>query len=66
MYLSCRTRHRDGPKNDSLELIMEKEQISDILFFWGKMFYLRSHHLVLWSLETLTGQHRFYGSRLVT
>jgi hypothetical protein len=27
---------------------------------------LRSRHLVLWSLGTLTGQHRFYGSRLVT
>jgi len=30
------------------------------------MSCLRSHHLVLWSLETLTDQHRFYGTRLVT
>jgi len=27
---------------------------------------LKSRHLVLWSLETLTGQQRFYGTRLVT
>jgi hypothetical protein len=39
--------------------------------FWhlvlsGKMSCLRSRHLVLWSLGTLTGQQRFYGSGLVT
>jgi hypothetical protein len=27
---------------------------------------LRSRHLVLWSLGTLTGQQRFYGTGLVT
>jgi hypothetical protein len=50
----------------ALKNITRKEQISDILFFWGKMSCLRSHHLVLWSLGTLTGQQRFYGSGLVT
>ena len=44
----------------------EKEQISGILFFLEKISCSRSRHLVLWSLETLTGQHRFYGMRLVT
>jgi len=39
--------------------------------FWhlvllGEKSCLRSRHLVLWSLETLTGQQRFYGSGLVT
>jgi hypothetical protein len=29
--------------------------------FREKMSSLRSRHLVLWSLRTLTGQHRFYG-----
>jgi hypothetical protein len=29
------------------------------------MSCLRSCHLVLWSLKTLTGQQRFYGTRLV-
>jgi hypothetical protein len=43
-----------------------KEHISDILFLDRKMSCLRSCHLVLWSLETLTGQQRFYGTRLVT
>jgi hypothetical protein len=46
--------------------IVEKEQISGILFFYGKRSCLRSRHLVLWSLGTLTGQQRFYGSGLVT
>ena len=35
--------------------MMEKEQISGILFFDGEWSYLRSRHLVLWSLGTLTG-----------
>jgi hypothetical protein len=30
------------------------------------MFSLRSRHLILWSLEILTGQYRFYGMRLIT
>jgi hypothetical protein len=60
----CRTRHHDDPKNNSW--FMKKEQISDILFFWRKISYLRSRHLVLWSLGTLTSQQRFYGSGLIT
>jgi len=32
----------------------------------GNCLCLRSRHLVLWSLGTLTGQQRFYGSGLVT
>jgi len=32
----------------------------------GKKSCLRSRHLLLWSLETLTSQQRFYGTRLVT
>ena len=43
-----------------------KEWISGILFFDGKRSCLRSRHLVLWSLGTLTGQQRFYGTGLVT
>jgi hypothetical protein len=27
---------------------------------------LRNHYLILWSLEILTGQQRFYGTGLVT
>ena len=29
------------------------------------MSCLKGHHLVLWSLETLTGQQIFYGTRLI-
>jgi hypothetical protein len=57
----CRTRHRGGLKN-----YHGKEWIFGILFFDGEWFVLRSHHLVLWLLGTLTGQQRFYGTRLVT
>jgi len=32
----------------------------------GNGLCLRSRHLVLWSLGTLTGQQIFYGSGLVT
>jgi hypothetical protein len=60
-YSKCRTRHRGSPKK-YLQIIMEKEQISGIWFFKGKRSYLRSRHLVLWSLGTLIGQQRFYGS----
>jgi hypothetical protein len=45
---------------------MENEQISDILFLDRERSSVRSCHLVLWSLETLTDQHRFYGTGLVT
>ena len=47
-------------------IISWKERISGILFFNGDILCLRSRHLVLWSLGTLTGQQRFYGSGLVT
>jgi hypothetical protein len=57
----CRTRHRDGLKN-----FHGKERISGILFFYGEWSCLRSRHLVLWLLGTLTGQQRFYGAGLVT
>jgi hypothetical protein len=30
-----------------------------------EMSGLRSRHLVLWSLETLTGQQRFYSMELI-
>jgi len=60
---TCRTRHRGDLKKLK---IAEKEQISGILFFDGEMSCLRSRHLVLWSLGTLTGQQRFYGTGLVT
>ena len=50
----------------ALKINLWKEWISDILFFDGEWSYLRNRHLVLWSLETLTGQQRFYGTRLVT
>jgi hypothetical protein len=35
------------------------------LVLLGKRSSLRSRHLVLWSLGTLTGQQRFYGAGLV-
>jgi len=57
----CHTRHRGGLKNN----ISWKEWISSILFFDGEWSCLRSRYLVLWSLGTLTGQQRFYGTRLV-
>jgi len=59
----CRTRHRGALKN---LLSLWKEWISGILFFDGEWFVLRSRHLVLWLLGTLTGQQRFYGTGLVT
>jgi hypothetical protein len=43
-------------------------KITDIwhLVLRGKKSCLRSRHLILWSLETLTSQQRFYGMKLVT
>jgi lysine/ornithine N-monooxygenase len=41
-----------------------KNRIFGILYF-GEMTRLRSRHLILWSSETLIGQQRFYGTRLV-
>ena len=55
--------HRSGLKN---LLNLWKERISGILFFNEDILCLRSRHLVLWSPGTLTGQQRFYGTRLVT
>ena len=37
-----------------------------MLFLEGEKVILRSCHLVLWSLGTLTGQQRFYDTRLIT
>jgi hypothetical protein len=50
----------------ALKIYLWKEQISGILFFDGEWSCLRSRHLVLWSLGTLTGQQRFYGTGLIT
>jgi hypothetical protein len=51
----------------TFKIFYEKELISGILFFTGeKKSCLRSHRLLLWSLGTLSGQQRFYGTRLVT
>jgi len=60
MGYCCQTQHRGGLKN-----IHGKERISGILFFDGGWSCLRSRHLVLWLLETLTGQQRFYCTGLV-
>jgi hypothetical protein len=59
----CRTRHRGGT-----QITLEYRKRTD---FWhrvllGENVLLRSRHLVLWSLGTLTGQQRFYGTGLVT
>ena len=50
----------------ALKIFQGKKRISGILFFDGEKSCLRSRHLVLWSLGTLTGQQKFYGSGLVT
>jgi hypothetical protein len=53
----------------ALKLILELWKKNRFLAsgsFRGKRSCLRSRHLVLWSLGTLTGQQRFYGSGLVT
>ena len=46
-------------------MIMEKNRFLASCSF-RKKACLRSRHLVLWSLGTLTGQQRFYGTGLVT
>jgi hypothetical protein len=38
--------------------LLEKRIDIWYLVFLGEMFYLRSRHLVLWLLETVTVQHR--------
>jgi hypothetical protein len=52
--VSTEYRHHGGLKNLSLER-------TD---FWHPILWLRSRHLVLWLLGTLTGQQRFYNTRL--
>jgi len=47
-------------------ILIGKETDTWHLVLWGKRSCSRSRHLVLWSLGTLTGQHKFYGTRLVT
>jgi hypothetical protein len=42
--------------------ICERTDFWHLVLRW-KSSYLKSRHLILWSLETLTGQHRFYGTR---
>jgi hypothetical protein len=49
----------------ALKINLWNEWVSGILFFYGERSHLRSRHLVLQSLETLTGQQRFYGTGLV-
>ena len=50
----------------ALKIFRWNERISGILFFDGEWSCLKSRHLVLWLLWTLTDQQRFYGTRLVT
>jgi len=57
-----RTQHRGGLKN----LKLEKNGFLASYFLMVNDLCLRSRHLVLWLLGTLTGQQRFYGPRLVT
>jgi hypothetical protein len=60
----CRTQHRGDLKKKIRDYGKRTEFWRLVLL--GKMSFLRSHHLVLWSLETLTGQQRFYDTGLVT
>jgi len=62
-FLRCRTRHPGTPKNNP-RLWKKNKFLASCSF--RKKSCLRSRHLVLWSLGTLTGQQRFYGQRLVT
>jgi hypothetical protein len=43
------------PQRPLKYLNVRKEQIFDILFFKGKMSSLRSRHLILWLIGTLSG-----------
>jgi len=60
----CRTRHRGGLKK--IRDYGKRTDIWHLVLLGEKMSCLRSRHLVLWSLGTLTGQQRFYGTGLVT
>jgi hypothetical protein len=53
-FYNCRTRHRGGPQNNSR--LWKKNRYLASGSFREKQSCLRSHHLVLWSLGTLTGQ----------
>jgi len=57
-----------GHRGDPLKNYLDNEKRTDIwhLVLWVKRSCSRSRHLVLWSLETLTGQQKFYGTELVT
>jgi hypothetical protein len=59
-----------GHRGDWLKLISQLKKKKKNRYLASCSFretvLLRSHHLVLWSLGTLTGQQRFYGPRLVT
>jgi len=57
-----------GHRGDQLKIIksLEKNGFLASCSLMGNGLCLRSRHLVLWSLGTLTGQQRFYGSGLVT
>jgi len=63
-YKHCRTRHRGGSKINSR--LWKKNRFLASGSLKGKMYCLRSRHLVLWSVGTLTGQQKFYGLGLVT
>jgi hypothetical protein len=52
--------------SDIATIYLWKEHIFGTLFINGEWSCLRSRHLVLWSLETLTSQQRFYDTGLVT
>jgi hypothetical protein len=47
-------------------MVWKKNRYLASCFFRGNWSCLRSRHLVLWLLGTLTGQQRSYGSGLVT
>ena len=59
---SCRTQHH----NDLKKFSSMKRTDFWHLVLWGWGSCLRNRHLILWSLGTLTGQQRFYGTGLVT
>jgi len=56
-----------GHRDDQLKIILhEKNGFLASYFLMVNGLCLRSRHLVLRLLGTLTGQQRFYGPRLVT
>jgi hypothetical protein len=68
-FNKVRIEGQPGVKPDivaALKNNIGKERISGILLFDGEWSCLRSRHLILWSIGTLTSQQRIYGSGLVT